>query len=51
MDLKTVLGRAALAFVLWFKIAGRATAAHIVRNIGAFLSSAAHGFSTFLTSL
>ncbi len=51
MDLKTVLGWAALAFVVWFVIAEPTAAAHIVHNIGAFLSSAAHGISTFISSI
>jgi hypothetical protein len=51
VNLKTIIGWLALAFVLWLVIAEPATAAHIVHNIGAFLSSAAHGFSTFLSSI
>ena len=51
MDLKTVLGWVALAFVVWWIIVEPAAAAHVVHNIGAFLSSAAHGLSTFFASL
>ena len=51
MDLKTVLGWVALAFVVWWVIAEPAAAAHVVHNIGVFLSSAAHGLSTFFTSI
>ena len=51
MNLKTVLGWAAVAFIVWFIIAEPTTAAHIVHNIGAFLSAAAHGFSTFIASV
>jgi len=51
VDLKTVLGWVALAFVVWWIIVEPAAAAHVVHNIGAFLSSAAHGLSTFFASL
>ena len=51
MNLKTVLGWVALAFVIWWVIEQPAAAAHLVHNIGAFLSSAAHGLSTFVSSL
>jgi hypothetical protein len=48
---KTIAGWAAIAFLVWFVIEQPAAAAHIVHNIGAFLSSAAHGFSTFVASI
>lgn len=51
MNLKTILGWAAVAFILWFVIAQPTAAAHIVHNIGTFLSAAAHGFSTFFSSI
>ena len=51
MNLKTIAGWAALAFVLWWVIAEPATAAHVVHNIGTFLANAAHGFSSFFASL
>jgi hypothetical protein len=51
VNLKTVLGWIAVAFVVWFIIVEPTAAAHIVHNIGAFLSSAAHGFSTFVASV
>jgi len=51
VDLKTVLGWAAVAFIVWWILVEPAAAAHVVHNIGAFLSSAAHGISTFITSI
>jgi hypothetical protein len=51
VNLKQVLGWAAVAFILFYLIKEPTGAAHVVRNIGNFLSSAAHGFSSFLTSL
>ena len=51
MNLKTVIGWVALAFVIWWIMVEPAAAAHVVHNIGAFLSSAAHGLSTFVASL
>lgn len=51
MNLKTVLGWIAVAFIVWFIIVEPTAAAHIVHNIGAFLSAAAHGFSTFVASI
>ena len=51
MNLKTVLGWLALAFVLWWIIVEPASAAHVVHNIGAFLATAAHGIATFFASL
>ena len=51
MKLKTILGWLAVAFILFFVIKDPAGAAHIVNNIGAFLASAAHSFSSFFKSL
>jgi hypothetical protein len=51
VNLKTVIGWVALAFVVWWIMVEPAAAAHVVHNIGAFLSSAAHGLSTFVASL
>jgi hypothetical protein len=41
----------ALAFILWWIIQQPSSAAHVVTNIGNFLSSAAHGLSNFFTSI
>ena len=51
MNLKTVLGWLAVAFIVWWIIVEPASAAHVVHNIGTFLTSAAHGISTFFASL
>ena len=51
MNLKTVLGWVAVAFIVWWIIVEPTAAAHVVHNIGAFLTSAAHGISTFFASL
>ncbi len=51
MDIKTILGWLALAFVIWWIIEEPAAAAHVVHNIGAFLTSAAHGLSNFFSSI
>jgi hypothetical protein len=51
VNLKTILGWLAVAFVLWWIIEDPAGAAHVVRNIGDFLASAARGISDFFASL
>jgi len=51
VDIKTILGWVAVAFVVWWVIEQPAAAAHLVHNIGAFLSTAAHGLSNFFASL
>jgi hypothetical protein len=48
---KTILGYAAIAFILFFVIKDPTGAVHVVTNIGNFLSSLARGFSAFFTSL
>jgi hypothetical protein len=51
VKLKTILGYAAVAFLLFFVIKNPTGAAHVVTNLGDFLASAARGFSAFLSSL
>jgi hypothetical protein len=51
VNLKTIAGWAALAFVVWFVIEQPEAAGHIVHNIGAFLATAASGFSHFVASI
>jgi hypothetical protein len=51
VNLKTIIGWLALALVIWWVIEAPTSAAHVVHNIGAFLSSAAHGITTFFASL
>ena len=51
MNLKTIAGWAAVAFVIWWVIEQPSSAAHLVHNIGAFLSTAASGLSSFVSSI
>ena len=51
MNLKTIAGWAAVAFLVWFVIEQPTAAAHIVNNIGTFLTTAAHGLSNFFASI
>jgi hypothetical protein len=51
VSLKTILGYAAVAFVLWWIIEQPTGAAHLVHNIGTFLTTAADGLSHFFTSI
>jgi hypothetical protein len=48
---KTIFGWLALAFVVWWVIQEPTSAAHLVHNIGALLSEAAHGLSSFVASI
>jgi hypothetical protein len=48
---KTIFGWLALAFVVWWVIQEPTSAAHLVHNIGALLSEAAHGLSNFVASI
>jgi hypothetical protein len=51
VSLKQLAGWAAAGFVVWWIIVEPVAAAHVVHGIGASLSSAAHGISTFVSSL
>jgi hypothetical protein len=51
LNAKTVVGWLALAFVIWWVIEAPASAAHVVNNIGNFLTTAAHGITTFFASI
>ena len=51
MSVKSILGWIVLAFIVWWILVEPAAAAHVVHNIGAFLSAAAHSLSTFFTSI
>ena len=51
MKLSKILTYAAIAFVIWWVIQQPASAAHLVHNIGALLSEAAHGLSNFVASI
>lgn len=48
---KQLLTWAGVALVIWWVIEEPVSAAHIVHNIGTFLSTAARGLSTFASSL
>jgi hypothetical protein len=51
VKLKTVIQWAAVIFVLWWIIQQPTSAAHLVNNIGNFLSTAANGFSHFISTI
>ena len=51
MNMKTILGWVAVAFVAWFVIMQPHAATQIVRNIGHFMTSAAHGLSHLFASI
>jgi hypothetical protein len=51
VSLKTILGWAAVAFIVWFVVEQPDNAGHIVHNIGTFLATAASGFSHFVSSI
>ncbi len=51
MNVKTIAGWAAVAFVVWRVIAQPTGAQHLVHNIGTFLSTAAAGLSHFVASI
>jgi hypothetical protein len=46
-----IIGYLAIAFIIWWVIQEPTSAAHLVHNIGAFLSDAAHGLSSFVASI
>lgn len=49
--LSTVLWWLAIGFVIWWIVEDPHGAAHVVTNLGNFLTTAAHGISTFFASL
>jgi hypothetical protein len=51
VNLKTILGWTAVAFIVWWIIQQPTAAAHVVHNIGTFLTTAAHGLSSFFASI
>ncbi len=51
MNIKTIAGWVVLAFIVWWVIEQPEAAAHIVHNIGNFLSTAASGLSHFVASI
>lgn len=51
MKLSTIAKWAAIAFLVWWVVTQPSNAAHLVHNIGTFLSTAASGLSHFVTSI
>lgn len=51
MKPRQIIGYLAIAFVIWWVIQEPASAGHLVHNIGALLSQAAHGMSNFVASI
>jgi hypothetical protein len=51
VSLKTIAGWAVVAFLIWWVIEQPDGAAHVVHNIGDFLTSAANGISRFFTKV
>ena len=51
MKLGSIAKWAAIAFVAWWVLKQPANAAHLVHNIGTFLSNAASGLSNFVSSI
>jgi hypothetical protein len=51
VNVKTLAGYAVIAFVAWWVIKEPTSAAHLVTNVGNFLSSAASGLSHFVASI
>jgi len=51
LNLKQLLGWLAVAFLIWWVIELPTAAAHVIHNIGTFLSSIATGISRFFASL
>jgi hypothetical protein len=51
VNLKTIVGYAAIAFVVWWVIQQPANAAHVVHDLGNFLTTAGNGVSHFISSI
>ena len=51
MKLSKIIGWLVVAFIVWWVIEEPTAAAHLVHNIGALLSDAAHGLSEFVASI
>ena len=51
MKLSRILTYLLIAFIIWWVIQQPTSAAHLVHNIGALLSEAAHGLSSFVASI
>lgn len=51
MKLSSILKWVIIAFVIWWVVQQPSNAAHLVHNIGTFLSNAAAGLSHFVASI
>jgi hypothetical protein len=51
MSLKTILGWLAVAFIVWWVIEQPSGAAHVVHNIGAFLTTTTSNLSRYFASI
>jgi hypothetical protein len=51
MNLKTILGWLAVAFIVWWVIEQPTGAAHIVYNIGSFMTTSASNLSHYFASV
>jgi len=51
VNLKTILGWALVAVIVWWVVAQPTDAAHLVHNTGHFFSSMAEGLSHFVASI
>jgi hypothetical protein len=51
VKLSKIITYLAIAFIIWWVIEEPEAAAHLVHNIGALLSDAAHGLSEFVASI
>jgi len=51
MDAKVIAGWLALALVIFWVVLSPTSAAHVVHNIGTFLSSAADGIANFFSKI
>lgn len=51
MNAKTIVGYAAIAFVVWWVIEQPASAAHLVHNIGTFLATSWSGLTHWVTCM
>jgi hypothetical protein len=51
LNAKSIAGYLAIALVIWWVIEAPTSAAHVVHNIGTFLSSAASGITQFFSSI
>jgi hypothetical protein len=51
VDLRTALGWAAVAFVVWWTIQAPASATHVAHNVGVFMSTASDGIGNFFSSV